>query len=52
MKTIDFGNDRVTHNNRFIYPVGQRMSINEIFGFISYNETTLKPQYRKNMEYY
>ncbi len=52
MKTIDFGNDRVTHNNRFIYPVGQRMSINEIFGFISYNENTLKPQYRKNMEYY
>lgn len=52
MKTINYGNDRVTDNGRFIYPAGQEMSGNELMGFISYNENIMKPIYRKNMDYY
>ncbi|ADZ07435.1 prophage protein [Lactobacillus amylovorus] len=52
MKTIDFGNDKVTNNTRFIYPAGQRLSGNELLGFISYNENTLRDRYRRNMHYY
>lgn len=52
MKTINYGRDRVTRNQRFIFPEGEELTGNELLGFISYNETELKPKYRNNMRYY
>lgn len=42
----------VTNNERFIFPSGGQLTKDELYGFIGYNEQTLAPRYRKNMQYY
>ena len=52
MKDINYGRDKVTGNSSFIFPKGEKLTSNELLGFIAYNETVLKPRYRENMKLY
>ncbi|NRN84099.1 phage portal protein [Lactobacillus helveticus] len=51
MKVVT-GNGLVTRNGTFIYPKGQEMTKEELFGFIDYNTQYLMPKYRENMQLY
>lgn len=52
MKKLNYGRDKVTNNRRFIFPQGEKLTKDELFGFISYNESYLRPRFRQNMAYY
>ncbi|WP_318351406.1 hypothetical protein [Klebsiella quasipneumoniae] len=39
MKDINYGRDKVTGNSSFIFPKGEKLTSNELLGFIAYNET-------------
>lgn len=52
MKDINYGRDKVTGNSSFIFPKGEKLTSNELLGFIAYNETVLKPRYKENMKLY
>ena len=51
MKVVK-GNGLVTRNGTFIFPKGQELTKEELFGFIDYNTQYLMPKYRENMKLY
>lgn len=51
MKVVT-GSGLVTRNGTFIFPKGQELTKEELFGFIDYNTQYLMPEYRKNMQLY
>lgn len=52
VRKLDTGQDKVTKNDTFIFPRGNKLSGNELIAFIGYNETVLNKRYITNMNYY
>ena len=48
-KTINYGRDEVARNHTFIFPAGEKLTGNEIIGFIDQNENHNGRVYRRNM---
>lgn len=51
-KTINYGRDEVARNHTFIFPAGEKLTGNEIIGFIDQNENHNGRVYRRNMRLY
>lgn len=51
-KSINYGRDKVSRSQTFIFPRGQELNGNELMGFIEFNENVLGKKYRRNMKLY
>lgn len=45
-------NTQITHNNTFIFPVGQDITTGDLVSLIDYHRLHIRPQYLKNRKYY